>query len=185
MATAEQTENVVKLRAFDEVVRLTHRKFDQVDEAHRKASTARLECGLLLLELRQRVQAGEIGDLATWWEWYGDNFTRSRSDAERLIAIAAAENPQQAYQTEKERVRVAVHKHRSFKPAPVAVPCYSNMEKIEEVSKPSLKIVAPTPLPKPEINKAQIEAMIAEFIELSRPEKLEFVRRLRQVYRED
>jgi hypothetical protein len=59
------------------------------------AANARLYAGLVLVELRRRVEAGEAGEV-TWWAWYKEHFTRSRKDAEKLLKLAGAEDPEAA-----------------------------------------------------------------------------------------
>src|SRR5262249_50310562 len=64
----------------------------------------RLAAGLRLLELRERVEAGEAGD-ASWWEYYDKHLStyRSREDAEKLLAIASAEDAGAAAEEERRK----------------------------------------------------------------------------------
>jgi hypothetical protein len=46
--------------------------------------------------IRKRIESGEEGECSgDWWQWFADNFhDRSRGDAEKLMKIASAEDPQ-------------------------------------------------------------------------------------------
>ena len=97
---------VVPFHSIDQLVQSAHKNWNAIDitidSARSKVGALRIRTGQILLELRARVDAGEIGEIATWWERYA-KFTRSRRDAERLMEIASAEDPQAAYQTAKDR----------------------------------------------------------------------------------
>ena len=86
---SDVVSQVVSFRTVDELVHVAHKKWDQLDATINKVGSARLEAGRVLLELRTRVEAGEVGDLAAvdWWGWFEDNFTRSRSDAEKVAGV--------------------------------------------------------------------------------------------------
>jgi hypothetical protein len=183
------TATVQPIRTIEESVALATRRWNTIDTtieaAQTKVASLRIETGKILNELRSRIDAGEAGELATWWEWYGDNFTRSRSDAEKLMALARADDPVAAHEAEKarnaEQHRFAYqHKKEAAIPAPAEAP----REKTEAPSRPSLKLVEPEPAPKRKIDKASVEAVIAAFLALLWPERREFVKRLRQVYRD-
>jgi hypothetical protein len=93
---SEQRQRVVPFRV---TVSLTIDKWMQtdsiIDHARAKARPLRLEVGHLLVALRKRVEDGEDGDEAAidWWGWYADNFTRNRSDAQKLMKIARDHDP--------------------------------------------------------------------------------------------
>ena len=96
------TAKVVQLRDFNEVVRITGRKLaaleDWVKESEKKRNSFEVSIGENLLELRDRVDAGEIGELANWWEWFEDNRMLlrniARRTAERYMQIASAPDPE-------------------------------------------------------------------------------------------
>jgi hypothetical protein len=68
--------------------------------------------GQKLLSLRQRIEAGEEGDVA-WWDWFEkQGMGRGRKDCEKLMRIAASEWPEKAMADERGRVRLAVAKSR-------------------------------------------------------------------------
>jgi hypothetical protein len=81
------TAKVVQLRDFNEVVRITGRKLaaleDWVKDSEKKRNSFEVSIGENLLELRDRVDAGEIGELANWWEWFEDNRMLLRNIARR------------------------------------------------------------------------------------------------------
>lgn len=87
--------NVTPIREFNDVVRIVNRKLEAIEQSEKKTQSLQIEAGKLLLELRGRVDAGEIGEQATWWEWFEDNFRRiSRRTAERYMQIARDEDPE-------------------------------------------------------------------------------------------
>jgi hypothetical protein len=133
-------------RSADELVLLAHKLFDVIEKAERKVNEKRVEAGRVLLELRQQIEA----DGLRWWSYYGEHFARSRSDAERLMAIASAENPAKALQDAnsrnashqrafRERHRAASTPAYSKRESEVPTPAYSKMEPdaLEPSSEPS------------------------------------------------
>lgn len=82
------------------------REYRLVERLKERISDTQLELGQMLLGMRQRVESGEVGDLAAvdWWGWFEDNVKNaSRKQAERWLAIAAAENPEAAALEYRER----------------------------------------------------------------------------------
>jgi hypothetical protein len=80
-AVAKRTATAVKLVPLDDVVRAIHKKFAEAIDSDIKASKARLVAGVMLLDLRKRIDSGEAGDVS-WWAWYEQKFVRTRKDAE-------------------------------------------------------------------------------------------------------
>jgi hypothetical protein len=102
---------------LDEGRRLTHRR--QLLDG--KIDDLQLRCGRKLLEMRRRVEAGEVGDLAAvdWWGWYADAVPGiSRKQAERWMAIAAADDPQAAAVEYRERAASHQRAYRERRLAP-------------------------------------------------------------------
>jgi hypothetical protein len=97
-----EAQNLTPFISLDEAVLRIHRKWERVVDAEQKAQSTRIECGVALLALRARIEAGQAGKI-TWWEWYEQKFTRSRADAEKVMAIASEANPQAAYEAAKAR----------------------------------------------------------------------------------
>jgi hypothetical protein len=81
----------------------------------------RLDAGRRLLELRARVEAGEAGSIS-WWAFYDQNLLslRSRGDAEKIMAVASAENPDSAAEEAARRNREYQAKHRAKRAAYVS-----------------------------------------------------------------
>ena len=87
----------------------------------KKERGIQIEVGLILWELRERIEAGEKGQIK-WWAWYEENLlsVRSRSYAESVMALAKKENPKAALEERKaadrERKRTAPPKLRVVSP---------------------------------------------------------------------
>jgi hypothetical protein len=117
---SEQHEHNV-VRIIDELRDRTLSKWNEIDSvierAQSKVKSLWLETGRLLLQLKQCVDAGEVGELAIWWEWYADNFPkgRSQSDAQRLIAMASAPDPETAEQEARAKNRQHQKTHRELR----------------------------------------------------------------------
>jgi hypothetical protein len=79
-----------------------------------RANKKRLEAGQRLHELKARVEAGEAGDVS-WWAYYDKHLAgfRSRKDAEKLLKIAAAEDPESAAEEAAQRNREHQAKYRA------------------------------------------------------------------------
>src|SRR5262249_15765514 len=74
----------------------------------KKADTARIEAGKLMLECRSRVVAGEAGDhyKTHFWLWFDANVKgRSRNDAAKVMALASAPDPMAALEEERRKAR--------------------------------------------------------------------------------
>jgi hypothetical protein len=99
-----EQQTVAPFISLDAAVLRIHQKWQRVVDTQQKAHSARVECGMELLALRARIEAGEAGEVS-WWNWYQQKFTRDRRDAERIMAIASAENPQTAHEAEKAATR--------------------------------------------------------------------------------
>jgi hypothetical protein len=104
IALSEPGTGVAPFVSLDELVADVYSDllfFDEaVEKFRQKLLPRRIQCGLKLLELRRRVEAGEAGNIG-WWAWYQTKFTRSRRDAERLLEFASQEDPQAAYEIAK------------------------------------------------------------------------------------
>jgi hypothetical protein len=102
-----EAREIIPLRSIDELCAIALGEWNAMDEliegARKKVQARRIKIGHLLLELQQRIDAGENGDLCNFWEWYADMFTRSRSDAERMMTIARDDDPEAAYRRRLEK----------------------------------------------------------------------------------
>ena len=108
-AVAKRTATAIKrkLKPVADVVLQFNVRIWQGDEC-------RLQAAKLLLQLRERIEAGEEGDVA-WWDWCEANIDRGRKDCEALLRLAKSPEPEQALIKERERVRLAVEKNRAEK----------------------------------------------------------------------
>ena len=182
----ETKNQVIPLRSLDEMVLLVHKKFDHVVSAQQKFFSARVECGMLLLELRKRIESGEDGANVKWWDWYESRFARSRRDAERVMELARAEDPQAAYEQKKVDHAEDMRERR----AAAAAPTHSESQNYPEEStkrgeaakRPALSLVEPPP--EPEVQHDLIDRAIAVVKLMNITTRHRFVVKLRQVYRD-
>lgn len=110
-------EKIVALRAhqtIDDAIREIHGKFAEALASDGRAFNARLAAGQMLITLRGRVEAGEAGDGVEWWPWYESKFVRSRKDAEKVMRMASADDPEAAHEAEKAETRTRVAAHRAM-----------------------------------------------------------------------
>jgi hypothetical protein len=101
---------VLKMRGdftIKQMVDEIHKQFESAREGNKKADRARIRAGQLLIALRKRVEAGEVGENINWWKWYAENFARGKRDAFKCMKIARAEDPEAAHDEEIESKRQA------------------------------------------------------------------------------
>jgi hypothetical protein len=79
----------------------------------------RTRAAIVLAEMRQRVEAGEAGDIS-WWDWFDQNVQRNRRDAEKLLKIASAEDPEAAAEEERRKAREGMDATRKRRAANVS-----------------------------------------------------------------
>jgi hypothetical protein len=112
--------DVIPLRSIEELAEINLKEWSGLDayveKAQRKVLSKRVEIGWRLLEIRQRIEAGERPDIPNFWEYFDAKFERSRRDARRLMEIASADNPEVAYQLSLKKNREAVAQHRANVP---------------------------------------------------------------------
>lgn len=78
----------------------------EINEIFEKPESTRLQGGKLLLALRNRIEAGEAGENVNWWRWYTiSGFYRTRKDAEKVMRMARADDPQAAVVQERTETR--------------------------------------------------------------------------------
>jgi hypothetical protein len=88
-----------------------------VHDAGRAETTCakhQLQAGWRLLALRERVEAGEAGDIG-WWEYFDTQFTghiKSRKYAEKLMRWAKSDDPEAAREIDQEKSRDAMQRLR-------------------------------------------------------------------------
>jgi hypothetical protein len=78
--------------------------------ANNRASHHRLDAARMLLALRTRI----VNEGHDWWTWHQEHFARSKRDAQRLLAIASAENVELAAEeaAEKNAQHQAAHRKK-------------------------------------------------------------------------
>ena len=103
-ALAKRTATAVKLVPIAEVVAKIKGRIDDAAAAEATVIEHRLAAGQLLLHLRERIEAGEQGDVA-WWDWFEANIERSRKDCERLMRMASSPDPDAALADERAKDR--------------------------------------------------------------------------------
>ena len=181
------TTSIVPCASLDEAVVDIHKEFQRVVDAHGKLMAARIRCGVKLLALKARIEAGEAGAIG-WWAWYDTKFARDRRDAERVMAIAAAQNPEAVHEEEKvatrERMRVLrarpVSRSRERKHRPSASHEACAPERVEANSStwPTQEVLPPN------IQQDLIDEGMAVYRRMNRPTKRQFFVELRKAYRE-
>ena len=90
--------HVVPRPSFEDLLRSARRRIEAVisweKETEDKRNRLMIAAGQALLELREAVLAGEVGELANWWEWFDDKIRIcSRRQAQYYMQIASAKNP--------------------------------------------------------------------------------------------
>src|SRR5437764_12201760 len=83
-------------------------RFQKADQYQGKADDHRIAAGILLLQAREVVKANGL----VWGAWLLENVKRSRQDVYKVMALAAAPDPQAAREAEKAATRASVQKHR-------------------------------------------------------------------------
>jgi|SoiMethySBSTD1v2_1073268.scaffolds.fasta_scaffold296421_3 hypothetical protein len=95
-------------------------KFCKIDHANEKANSIRVDIGFDLIELQERVAAGEArerGEPEDFWVWIKLRVNRSLQDMRKCIALAKAEDPEAAAAQEREDNREYQQKSRARKSA--------------------------------------------------------------------
>jgi hypothetical protein len=104
---SEQQESI------GQVVARIEASFVKIKTYGEKVDQFRISAGKQLVELQARIEAGEAGKGVKWWAWYAEHFkNRTRRDAQKVMALARADNPEEAAEEERDRNRAAVAAHR-------------------------------------------------------------------------
>jgi hypothetical protein len=86
-------------------------------DAEGKMGRSRLKAGREMLRLRERVDVGDPeAEGLSWWDYYNKHLKahlRSRKDAEKIMALARADDPEQAAEQERADTRGRMRRHRS------------------------------------------------------------------------
>jgi hypothetical protein len=183
--------NVVQLLSLEDHVFKVTKLFKGVKDAFDKLEATRIVCGKELLALRARIEAGEAGEI-DWWVWYGEHFARSRRDAEKVMALASAGDPEAAHEAEKAASRERKREERAptSKPVQRAVSgghaAQKNAVKSKDVSATAAAKPAALQLlenEEPMIREYLIEAALTATEPLSIEESARFIARYKQQYR--
>ena len=93
---------------LDQTVKRIEASFAKVETYSKKVGDHRITAGKLLVELEARIVAGEAGQGVKWWVWYAEHFkNRTRRDAQKVMALARSDDPEQAAEEEREKNRDA------------------------------------------------------------------------------
>jgi hypothetical protein len=165
------------VRTTLELIHDFHKKCEAMDGAAGKYREARIEAGQILLDLKRRVDAGELGEVK-WWAWYDHQFTRSREDAEKWMRIAGSDDPPAAAETATIKNR---EYQRSFAQRRKSV--LANTENSSAKSRATLRVVPDEPA---EASfESDIQDVVDRFFSLPRGMWAECLRRIKQRCRED
>jgi hypothetical protein len=167
------------VRSNDELVVLVNEAMVEADNWERRAESARLRAGKLLVELREKVEAEGL----RWWEYYGQKFTRHRGDAEKVMAMAQAEDPIAAQEQERttNRERMREVRGRRENTSTESTPAHSAREKYQAKSKPALEVVPPST--ESPIQTDLIEQALALVRQMNIATRARFAAQLRQIWR--
>lgn len=183
-----EQEVVVPLRSVADLTRLVITKWAVHDKN-------RLDLARDLLALQQRIEAGEAGELVVWWDWFDEFIGRSRSYAEKLLALARHEDPAARHEEIKERDRrcraeqkitrlATVRRGVEAAVGSIARACNEN----NHATSTDCSKIPPPSAPEPETTtqaeRDEIEAMLAIIANWRKPAKLHFLMKFKQRYRE-
>jgi len=104
--------NKTKPKTLKELLDTFHAKLASAESHEGAANKDRIEAAKALLKLQHRIEAGEAGNVS-WWDWFKQNSSRSRRDAERLLRIAKAEDPEAALEETRWKAQEGMARVRS------------------------------------------------------------------------
>jgi hypothetical protein len=108
LVETDTQRDITPVMSIDEVYALLLDEWKGVDKlietTRDKLRKRRIAIGHLLLQLQHRIDSGEYGEQATFWEWFDEMVPgRSRSDARGLMHTAAQDDPEGTYQHKLEK----------------------------------------------------------------------------------
>lgn len=92
--------------------------FSKIDHVDIKTRSMRVEIGRDLIELKQRIEAGEgrrPGEPEEFWAWIKLRVNRTVRDMRKCIALAREDDPEAAAEQEREERRESMREHRARK----------------------------------------------------------------------
>jgi hypothetical protein len=96
-----------------QVVKRIEVSFDKIKSYGEKVDQYRISAGKQLVELKARIEAGEDGEGVKWWSWYAEHFkNRTRRDAQKVMKLASADDPEAAAEEERTKSRDGMAAHR-------------------------------------------------------------------------
>ncbi len=90
----------VRLQKANEYRKTAIEKSQPASEDRRRAKDHRIAAGMLLIEARKKVDAGEAGNIG-WHAWLKQNIERSIRDCQKVMKIAGYIDPQEALEEEQ------------------------------------------------------------------------------------
>jgi hypothetical protein len=162
------SEQLKVIRPFEELSRLMQRRCEAIQQSEVKTQSLKKAAGEVLLEMRDRIEAGELGDLCNWREWFEANVrVISLRTAYEYMQIAGAEDPvaketelrqrnREAQRAGRERLKLVPFVHDVMhKNSPI---------KSMEADKPPVRI---TPPPKSKYPMAPgDDALVAQIVDI-------------------
>jgi hypothetical protein len=95
-----------------QVVKWIEVSFDKIKSYGEKVDQYRISAGKQLVELQARIEAGEDGEGVKWWSWYAEHFKkRTRRDAQKVMKLARADDPEAAAEEERTKARDGMAAH--------------------------------------------------------------------------
>jgi hypothetical protein len=96
-----------------QVVKRIEVSFDKIKTYGEKVDQYHISAGKQLFELQARIEAGEDGEGVKWWSWYAEHFkNRTRRDAQKVMKLARADDPEAAAEEERTKARDGMAAHR-------------------------------------------------------------------------
>ena len=168
------------VRSVEQHIVDVRRSWQKLNVMWEKGKADRLALALDLKALRDRVEAGEMGDQAAldWWNWYESKFTQPRDNAEVLLRIAGAADPPKMLAVIRDQTKARVAKHRSNKKK-TTLTVVAN-----PISERRVTEACNAPSAEPEINKADVEAWLNIWRGWEWPQRRYAISKLNKIFNE-
>jgi hypothetical protein len=146
---------------FEELLRSARRKLEALSKFEKETTSERnrrqIAAGKALIALREAVEGGAVGELATWWEWFEDNIRIdgiSRRTATQYMQIAGDFAPEAKIIELRAKNTERNQKHRASH--------HVMRETVDKVDKPVTRLFAPKNYPAADDD----DELLAQFIDL-------------------